>query len=87
MTFEEHIQKGFNAGYQLEKHNPELASTLKKGFTDKEHPYVQGFMAGSQEYSKEVVKEKSSPLSKYSLDKKKSSPSPSQERDGMDFER
>lgn len=68
MTEEQHIQKGFNAGYQIEKHDSELSKTILNGFTDKEHPYAKGFMAGSQEYTLEVAKEKrvdNSLLSKY----------------------
>ena len=60
MTEEQYIQKGFNAGYQMEKHDSKLAKTLQKGFTDKEHPYVQGFIAGSKEYGKELAKTKQS---------------------------
>jgi len=58
MTEEQYIQKGFNNGYQLQKHDPELSKTLQNGFTDKEHPYAQGFVAGSQEYVNEQSKEK-----------------------------
>lgn len=55
---EQLIQKGFNAGYQLQQHKPELAQKLQNGFTDKTHPYAQGFIAGSNEYVKEQSKAK-----------------------------
>ncbi len=58
MTEEDYIQKGFNHGYQLQKHRPELAKTIQDGFADKQAPYAQGFSAGRQEYSNEKSKEK-----------------------------
>lgn len=62
MTEAQQIQKGFNHGYQLQKLQPDLARTIQDGFPDKDHPYAKGFMAGSQEYTKEQTKEKSSYL-------------------------
>jgi len=56
MNETEAIKKGFNAGYQLEKSNPELARQLRDGFTDKEHPYAQGFIAGIKEYALEKAR-------------------------------
>lgn len=53
------IQKAFNAGYLLEKHLPQLSKVLVKGFQSSEHPYVQGFVAGSGEMSKERSQNKS----------------------------
>ena len=53
MTEEEYIQKGFNAGYQLQHHEPKIAEQIQQSFTDQSHPYAQGFIAGSQEYEKE----------------------------------
>lgn len=55
MDHQKDIIKGFNNGYMLEKHNPELARKLLNGFTDKEHPYVQGFTSGVREFAKERV--------------------------------
>ena len=60
MTEEQHIQKGFNHGYQLQKLQPELAQSVKEGLSDKDHPYAKGFLAGAQEYSREKENEKSS---------------------------
>ena len=52
------IKKGFNVGYELEKHAPEICKTIQDGFTDKEHPYAVGFIAGSNEFINENLKEK-----------------------------
>lgn len=65
MTEEEIIQKGFNAGYRLQKLKPELASQLQQGFSDKEHPYAQAFIAGTEQYVKDSSKDKSSFVDKY----------------------
>lgn len=65
MTEEQYIQKGFNAGYQLQKQSPQLAQTLQQGFADKEHHYAKGFIAGSQEYTKELSQDKSSSKDSY----------------------
>lgn len=58
MTEEQQIQKGFNHGYQLQKHEPELAQTLQQGFSKQDSPYAQGFVAGGQERVKEQTQEK-----------------------------
>ncbi len=65
MTEEQQLQKGFNAGYQLEKHDAKLSQTIQEGFADKNHPYAKGFVAGSQEFSNERSKTNNSALSKY----------------------
>ncbi len=49
------IQKGFNAGYLMEKHNPALAQKLREGLTSKDNPYAMGFIKGSQEYAQEAL--------------------------------
>lgn len=53
------IQKAFNDGYLLAKHQPKLSAQIQKGFKDKEHPYAQGFSAGVKEMEKEREKHKS----------------------------
>lgn len=58
MTEKEIIKKGFNAGYQLAKHKPELANQLKEGFKDKQSPYPKAFIAGTNEYAKEMNQSK-----------------------------
>lgn len=90
MTEEEQIQKGFNHGYQLQKHQPELAKTLQEGFQDKKAPYALGFIAGSQEYVLETEKTKGSKLSNYLNKSEAQQQGDSQERDNqsdLDLER
>ncbi|MEO1262980.1 MAG: hypothetical protein AAFZ15_29500 [Bacteroidota bacterium] len=57
MEEEKKFLKGFNAGYQLAKHSPELSNKLKKGIQKSENPYVSGFFAGTHEFNKEIIKE------------------------------
>lgn len=51
--------KGFNDGYLLQQHNPELANELEEGFSDPSHPYADGFASGKAEFSKEQELQKS----------------------------
>ena len=51
--------KGFNAGYILQKHNPELAKEIRSNLERVNEPYVQGFLAGAKEYEVEMEREKS----------------------------
>lgn len=46
---DELITKGFNAGYMLEKHLPELAKQLSKSLKDTSHPFAEGFIKGAEE--------------------------------------
>jgi len=52
------ITKGFNAGYLLQKHDPELAKTLLPSLEGVELPYFQGVMAGSKQFVLEQELEK-----------------------------
>lgn len=52
------ITEGFNAGYLIEKHRPELAQQLTKNLEGVELPFIEGFVAGSQEYAKERTRSK-----------------------------
>ncbi|MCB0518086.1 MAG: hypothetical protein H6577_09895 [Lewinellaceae bacterium] len=56
MTDEQKIVKGFNAGYLMARHRPELSQTIQKGLDNKEDSYVVGFIAGAKEYEREVSK-------------------------------
>lgn len=47
------IQKGFNAGYLLEKLNPELSQKLRAGMTDKNNPFFLGLTKGAEQYNQE----------------------------------
>ena len=44
--------KGFNNGYLLAKHEPELANLLAK-IENKENEYLKGFAFGKEEFDKE----------------------------------
>ncbi len=52
------ITEGFNAGYLIEKHRPELTQQLVKSIEGVELPFIEGFVAGSQEYAKERTRSK-----------------------------
>ena len=45
--------KGFNNGYLLAKHDPELAAKLT-AHNNERNPYFNGLVGGKQEYEKEV---------------------------------
>lgn len=50
---EQQYIKGFNSGYLLAKHEPELATQLT-AMTNEQNPYFKGLISGKQEYDKEV---------------------------------
>ena len=52
------IIKGFNQGYMLHKHRPELAEKLVKGMEGQKSDYIAGFVKGSEEWQKEKSKDK-----------------------------
>lgn len=52
---DELITKGFNAGYLIEKHLPELAKQLANGLQDNPHPFAEGFTKGVEEMTKERI--------------------------------
>lgn len=58
MDDKEKYVKGFNHGYALREHEPELAKTLEKQF-DKigETPYGKGFKDGSHTMNQELKKQ------------------------------
>lgn len=47
--YEELYAKGFNNGYLIAKHEPQLYITLEKGFEGK-NDYLEGFVSGGKEY-------------------------------------
>ena len=59
MSEEDQIQKGFNAGYQLQQVDPHLTDTFLKSFADSSHPYVTGFQKGTEQFTAEKVNDKS----------------------------
>lgn len=50
---DQHYIKGFNNGYLLAKHEPQLIAQLAANPND-ENPYFKGLVAGKGEYEKEV---------------------------------
>ena len=54
MTLEDKdMADGFNAGYVIEKHQPELSQRIVKAAKGVDTPFNKGFVAGAEEYSKE----------------------------------
>ena len=49
------IKKGFNAGYWIEKYDPELSKMIQQSFGDPDHPYAKGFVMGSREFIQETI--------------------------------
>ena len=58
MDSEKQIVEGFNAGYLIEKHRPELAKTLAEKSQGMESPFIEGFSAGRAEFARERGKSK-----------------------------
>lgn len=50
---EQNYIKGFNNGYLLAKHEPDLAAKLI-ATPNEQNPYFKGLSSGKQEYEKEV---------------------------------
>ena len=63
---EKELIKGFNDGYLMQKYQPDLASSLKSGFTVQDDPYVQGFNAGIEQLSVDKEQHKASFFEKMS---------------------
>jgi len=58
MAEQDQLLEGFNAGYVLEKHRPELAQQISQAVETVEEEFFQGFVAGSQQYAKERTQSK-----------------------------
>ena len=50
---EQELAKGFNAGYIIQKHRPDIADSLTEAVRDKHDEFFQGLVAGSDQYAKE----------------------------------
>ncbi|MFM9950168.1 MAG: hypothetical protein ACKV1O_19700 [Saprospiraceae bacterium] len=59
MEPEDNMLKGFNAGYMLQKFEPELAKVLLASLDGVDIPYISGFQSGAKEYILEKELEKS----------------------------
>lgn len=75
------LTAGFNAGYILEKHQPELAKQLVEGIETAEVPFIEGFIAGSKESILEREKTRSKVVSKLKGFAKDRIPRPTKSRD------
>ncbi|MEM6360853.1 MAG: hypothetical protein AAF731_12235 [Bacteroidota bacterium] len=53
------IKDGFNAGYVLRKHEPDLAKQLAESYKDIDGDYFKAFISGTEEYAKELNMERS----------------------------
>lgn len=49
--------KGFNDGYQMQKHHPALMEKMLKNRMHPELPYQEGLTDGSKQYQKELYLE------------------------------
>ncbi|PHN05097.1 hypothetical protein [Flavilitoribacter nigricans] len=58
MDTDQELLEGFNAGYLIEKHRPALSKQLVAAVEGVELPFVEGFLAGTQEYAKERTQSK-----------------------------
>lgn len=83
MDEDKEMLEGFNAGYLIEKHRPELAKQLVKTVEGVELPFITGFVAGSQEYTKERTSKVISKL-RENISPRKSDPSKDKDRDDKD---
>lgn len=54
--------QGFNAGYLIEKFNPQLSVSLSKGIKETNNPFVLGFLLGRIKLVRELDKEKNKNL-------------------------
>lgn len=81
------IQRAFNAGYMLEKHQPKLAAQIAKGLQDPKTEFAQGFSAGRKQLAVERGLSKSNFLEKLKAAQGTKSPSQSKGKDkGFDIE-
>ena len=73
-------QRGFNQGYLIAKHQPELYTDLSKSLKKHgENPYSKGFLSGGKQHEIEKNKEKQKIQSKTAINTKqptKSTPKP-----------
>ena len=54
---EKELASGFNAGYTIQKHRPDLADGLAEVIKSEE-AFFQGFIAGREQYSRERTRAK-----------------------------
>lgn len=84
------IKDGFNAGYVLRKHEPDLAKQLAESYKNVEGDYFKAFISGTKEYAREMSIERSSEFPGFDTKTYPPPPDPpSQDKDdpGNDFEK
>lgn len=59
MKNDDQILDGFNDGYIIQKHEPELANQMIANLDGVDEPYMKGFVAGAKEFQMEKELEKS----------------------------
>ncbi len=84
MDKDQELVEGFNAGYIIDKHRPELAKQLVEGLDQVEIPFVEGFIAGSKESIREREQTRSKVISKLRGFGKGNIPRPSKSKDNKD---
>lgn len=57
MNKDDQLAKGFNAGYTMAKHDPELIKKLLKS-ANIQNDYIKGLTLGKAEFEKEALKAK-----------------------------
>ena len=63
-TQEQQYIRGFNHGYMLTKHLPDLVAKLVKHIKETTSEYISGFFSGKEEYELELNREQMSELDK-----------------------
>ncbi len=86
MEKDQELIEGFNAGYIIEKHRPELAKQLVENIDEVELPYVEGFLAGTIQFSQERELAKSKTISKLKSFAKDRISKPNKSKDDKEFE-
>lgn len=57
-SMDESLLEGFNAGYIIQKHRPDLADSLTDAVRGNQDEFFQGLVAGSEQYAKERTQSK-----------------------------
>lgn len=84
MENDQELIEGFNAGYIIEKHRPELAKQLVEGLDGADVPFVEGFIAGNSQSVQDRESAKSRTISKLKSFAKSRIPNPTQSKDKDD---
>ena len=78
------ILEGFNAGYLIEKHRPGLNKQLVNAVEGVDMPFIEGYVAGSNECAKERTRSKN--ISRIVKASKSIKPKQDKGRDDKGFE-